>query len=235
MSYCVNCGVELHASAKKCPLCNTPVIDPNRPKEAEDALSPFPEKAGQVESVKRKDLGILLTMVTLASAGTCGLLNVLVFRESLWSLVVLGACAIVWIVLEPFVICRRQSVYLSLLLDGAAVVFLLYMITFLSGSDEWFFGLGVPLTVLVTAVAELFAFCTYQLPRSFLTVTLYFFTSAGLLCLGVELLIDRYLHGDIRLSWSAVVLTVCGILDIALITMLSRRRLRDSVRRRLHF
>lgn len=28
MSYCVNCGVELDASASECPLCNTPVINP---------------------------------------------------------------------------------------------------------------------------------------------------------------------------------------------------------------
>lgn len=28
MSYCVNCGVELEASLKECPLCNTPVINP---------------------------------------------------------------------------------------------------------------------------------------------------------------------------------------------------------------
>ena len=28
MSYCVNCGVELDDSAKKCALCDTPVINP---------------------------------------------------------------------------------------------------------------------------------------------------------------------------------------------------------------
>ena len=28
MSYCVNCGVELDASSRECPLCNTPVINP---------------------------------------------------------------------------------------------------------------------------------------------------------------------------------------------------------------
>ena len=28
MSYCVHCGVELDPSLKKCPLCNTPVLDP---------------------------------------------------------------------------------------------------------------------------------------------------------------------------------------------------------------
>ena len=28
MSYCVNCGVELDVGAGKCPLCDTPVINP---------------------------------------------------------------------------------------------------------------------------------------------------------------------------------------------------------------
>ena len=235
MSYCVNCGVELHASAKNCPLCRTPVINPNELKKMGEAKPPFPTQKGQVEPVKRKDLGILLTMVTLATAGICGILNALVFRESPWSLVVLGACVILWVLLEPFVLYTRQSVYLSLLCDGAAVVFLLYMITFLVENDDWFLGLGVPMVVLVTVVVELFTLCINKLPKSFLTVSLYFFTGAGLLCLGIELLLGRFLRGDIRLSWSAVVLTVCGILDIAFITMLSCRRLRNSIRRRLHF
>ncbi len=235
MSYCVNCGVELDASAKCCPLCSTPVWNPNRPGEAAEAKPPFPTQKELVEPVRRKDLGILLTMVTLATAGICGVLNVLVFREGSWSLVVLGACVLLWVLLEPVVIHAGQSVYLSLLYDGAAVVFLLYMITFPAGDGGWFGGLGVPLAVLVTGVAELFAFCVKKLPRSFLTVSLYFFTAAGLLCAGIELLIDRFLRGAIQLGWSAVVLTVCGILDIAFITMLSRRRLRNCVRRRLHF
>ena len=95
--------------------------------------------------------------------------------------------------------------------------------------------LGLPITALVTFITEVFTVCVCRLPRSFLTVSLYLFTGAGLLCLGLEMMIDWYLMGEIALSWSAVVLTVCAILDIALITMLSRRRLRNEVRRRLHF
>lgn len=235
MSYCVNCGVELDVSAQSCPLCRTPVVNPKELERLKEADSPFPVQKGQVEAVKRKDLGILLTTVTFATAGTCGILNALVFRESMWSLSVLGACVLLWVFLVPFVIHTRQSTYLSLLFDGAAVVFLLYMITFLVGDDRWFAGLAVPLTVLVTVVAEVFVFCLDKLPKSFLTVALYLFTAIGLLCLGIELLIDKYIADCISLSWSAVVLTVCGVIDIALITMLSRRRLRDSVQRRLHF
>lgn len=235
MSYCVNCGVELDASAKSCPLCGTPVLNPNELGKVMEAQPPFPTSKAHVEPVRRKDLGILLSMVVLATAVICGILNKLVFQDNMWSLAVLGSCVILWVFFIPFVIHTRQSVYLSLLYDGAAVVFLLYMITFLVGRDGWFFGLGVPLTVLVTGVAELFTLCVRKLPKSFLTVALYFFTATGLLCLGIEVLVDRYVKSAIALSWSAVVLTVCGVLDIAFITVLSRSRLRNSVQRRLHF
>lgn len=235
MSYCVNCGVELHASARKCPLCNTPVVNPRQLEQMTQASSPFPEEKGQVEAVKRKDMGLLISIVVLATAVTCGLLNILVFRGTLWSLAVIGACVVLWVIMIPVVIYVRQSVYISLLLDGGASALYLYMLTYLTGSNGWFWGLGLYIVILVTGLAEVFTFCVRKLPRSFLTVSLYVFTGAGFLCMGLELLIRRYLSGAVRLSWSAVVLTVCAILDIAIITMLSRRRLRDAVRKRLHF
>ena len=253
MSYCVNCGVELDASARECPLCNTPVLNPEEyggyaaliaklsqiPKAAQgenpEVATPFPKEKGQVETVNRKDLGILLSMVVLATAATCGILNALVFQGVLWSLTVIGACVVLWVIMIPAVIYKGQPVYVSLLYDGAAVAIYLYMLTYLTRSKGWVWGLGIPITVLVTVIAELMTLCIRKLPRSFLTVALYLFTAAGLLCMGLEMLIDRYLAQKIALSWSAVVLTVCGILDIAVITMLSRRHLREEMRRRLHF
>ena len=80
MSYCVNCGVELEENARECPLCSTPVVNP-REQTRRDA-SAFPEQKGQVETVKRKDLGLLLSMVILASVATCGILNLLVFKST---------------------------------------------------------------------------------------------------------------------------------------------------------
>lgn len=245
MSYCVNCGVELDASAKECPLCNTPVYNlkeleslaasAGRDEGIRKPESPFPREKGTVETVKRKDLGILLSTVVLATGATCGILNLFVFRGPRWSLAVIGACALLWVIMIPIVIYSKQSVYISLLYDGAATAIYLYILTFEIGSRDWFLGLGLQITVLVTVIAELMTLCIRKLPRSFLTISLYLFTAVGLLCLGLEILIDRYLAGEIALSWSAVVLTVCIVLDIAVITMLSRRRLRNAVRRRLHF
>lgn len=234
MSYCVNCGVELEASLKECPLCNTPVINPKE-LEKNTGKPPFPKEKGQVEKVKRKDFAILLTTVLVATGLTCGLLNLFVFHSSAWSLLIIGGCLILWVLFVPVIIYTKMSVYTSLFLDGLAIGIYLYLITFVTKSDSWFFGLALPVTIFVILTAESFALCVKKLPVTFLTTALYVFTAIGILCAGLELLIDWYLYQQVRLIWSAVVLTVCGIIDIALITMLSRKRLRNAVRRRLHF
>ena len=119
MSYCVNCGVELEPSLRTCPLCNTPVMNPNE-KEKEISPSPYPVNKGQVETVKRKDLGILLSVVLTATSLTCLLLNLLVFNASLWSLLVIGICICLFVFTFPAVFYSKTPFYLSLLADGAA-------------------------------------------------------------------------------------------------------------------
>ena len=234
MSYCVNCGVELDASATKCPLCDTPVYNPKAP-EPSTQPSPFPKEKGQGEVVKRKDLVVLLTVIVLATAVTCGLLNALVFRSSLWSLAVIGVFLVLWVIMIPGVIYTRQPVYLSILLDGVAVIVYLYLLTYLTGQSGWFYGLGIPVVLLVIAVVEAVTFCIRKLPMSFLTGALYLISGVAVLCVGLEILIDRFLGLGIELRWSAIVLTICVIVDITIATLLSRRRLRNAVRRRLHF
>ena len=66
-------------------------------------------------------------------------------------------------------------------------------------------------------------------------MALYIFVEIAALCVAVELLIRRFLSLPLLLTWSAVVLTACAIIAAALITILSRKRLRSAVRRRLHF
>ncbi|MDE5679233.1 MAG: hypothetical protein K2I01_02205, partial [Lachnospiraceae bacterium] len=114
MSYCVNCGVELDKSLQACPLCNTPVINPRELEEKMEKSS-FPKEKGQVETVKRKDLGLLLSVVLIAAGVTCGFLNLFVFTGSAWSLLIIGACLIVWVLFIPIVIYTKLSAYSALL------------------------------------------------------------------------------------------------------------------------
>lgn len=197
--------------------------------------SPFPEEKGQVEVVKRKDVAILLTTVAVATAVVCGLLNLLVFSAVPWSLAIIGGCVLLWVILIPAVIYTRQAVYTSVFLDGIAMALYLYLLTYLTGSQGWFWGLGLPIVVLITVLVELMAVCLKLFPRSFLTTALYVFTALAVFCMGLEYMIDRFLNKELGFEWSAIVATVCVIVDIAIITLLSRRRLRNAVRRRLHF
>lgn len=235
MSYCVNCGVELEASLQECPLCHTPVINL---KEIGKELppSPYPENKGQVEEVKRKDLGILLTVVLTATGGTCLLLNLLVFNRFLWSLLVIGICICLFVFTFPLVYYRKMPPALSLLADGAAVAVYLYMIAYLTPSTAWFWQLGLPIVALVFLCVEIFTFLLHKVPLTMLSGALCLFVEIPLFCVSLELLI-RHMLADhmMRLTWSAVVLTVCVIIDVALITILVKKRLRNEVRRRLHF
>ncbi len=234
MSYCVNCGVELETSLTECPLCNTPVINP---KELHNykKTSPYPREKGQVDVVKKKDLTILICIVLGATSLSCLLLNLFVFSGSPWSLFIIGACLILFVLAIPAVIYTRLPIYISLLFDGVAVGFYLYMITFNTASNGWFMGLALPIVALITILVEIFALLLRSFPVSFITTALYFFAETALLCVGIELLIHHYAKEPLHLVWSAVVLTVCSVIVVLLITVLSRRRLRDAVRRRLHF
>lgn len=235
MSYCVNCGVRLDPSLKRCPLCNTPVVNPNDLAAIRQPVPPFPHEKGQVEVVRRKDLAILLSVSLIAASAVCGLLNLFVFRESLWSLYVIGACVVIWVLAVPVVIYTRMPVYGSLLCDGLAIALYEFMISLNTPQQEWFFRLALPITALCTAAALLFVFLMQKVSSAFLMTGLYFFVEAALICAGIELLIERYLALPLRLTWSAVVLSICAVIVIALVTILSRARLRNAVRRRLHF
>ena len=234
MSYCVNCGVELDGSLKDCPLCNTPVLNPREIQNAQKS-SPFPKEKVPVEMVKRKDVGILVTIILLSTAVTCGCLNWLVFPSTSWSVVIIGACVLLWAIMFPVIIYQKLNVYVAVLFDGVAMLLYLYLITWLTSTNDWFLGLGIEIVMLVTVLLEIYIFCVRNLPRSILTGALYSITTIGVLCVGLELLIDGYLYGVITFRWSAIVATVCLIIDIALITLLSVRRLRNAVRRSLHF
>ena len=62
MSYCVNCGVELDDTAAFCPLCHTPVHNPNQPVN-QTAPTPFPPERKEVPPASKLQVAILLSTI----------------------------------------------------------------------------------------------------------------------------------------------------------------------------
>lgn len=233
MSYCVHCGVELDKTANRCPLCNTPVLNPNQPID-KGARMPFPQKRGQVERVKHSDLALLLSIVLASTAFSCGILNMLVFKGSPWSLYIIGACILIWVFFIPLIIYSKLPIYLSIVFDMLAVGFYIYIIAYEFPGDSWYPRLALPIMALVTALILLFVFLKRHFKTSILSTAIYLFSEIAVLCIGLELLIRNYLKTALRLTWSSVVFVSCTVIIIALLTIITRSRLREAVRRRMH-
>ena len=95
--------------------------------------------------------------------------------------------------------------------------------------------IGLPILAVAFVLIEISVFLSKKLPSSLLTGTLYFFVTIAGVCVTIEATIDNYVREIIRLGWSAIVVTVCAIISVFIILILMMGRLRNSIRRRLHF
>lgn len=232
MSYCVNCGVELDKTCSVCPLCNTRVCNPN---QETDRISPtpFPTRKGYTPPAQRSDVTILITVILAVTGIVCGLLNVLVFHQSAWSLYVIGGCALLWVLFLP-VFFRGLNVYVSILLDGLGIILYFRTIAWLHPGNGWFGLLAFPAAAAAIGLVLLFTVWIRKKHTSILSCSALLLGETAVFTVILELLIRRFRQMPAGITWSAIVLTCCIIIDAALITIIRRSRLREEVRRRMH-
>lgn len=234
MSYCVNCGVELHPTSSVCPLCQTKVYNPNQP-VATDIPTPYPSTRGESEKDTNLDFMILMSVVFTITSAVCGILNLLVFPYGKWSLYVLGVCIMLWVFMLPSFFPNKMNPYASIALDGLIIALYMGFIAILHPGKGWYFDIAVPITALVTVFVEIFAWLTRAKKGSFLAKTIAVFTDIGIFFTVLELLLRHHGHYDLGLSWSAIILTCCFLIDVLLIIILKKTNLRNELRRRMHF
>ena len=85
MSYCVNCGVELDDSAKKCALCDTVVINPAKGEKKTEAVAPFSDEVYMPKTVKARFFAGLASLIMLVPNMACLLVNALILKDGFWS------------------------------------------------------------------------------------------------------------------------------------------------------
>ena len=237
MSYCVQCGVKLEQSLTSCPLCHTPVINPNelKSKNISGGMGPFATVKGEVEPMKKHDMGLWLTLVLGSTALACGILNLFVFDHNYWSIPVIGACIILWIFFCPRMFLPKIPVFINLIAGAVSVIFYELAITLMTHSDLWFFKLVLPITLVIMGLIVLYAILYRFVSTSLIASALYLFIDAAILSIAIECFVDKFLRQEIHIFWSAIVFSVCAVISVALIAILSIKRLRETVRKRLHF
>lgn len=231
MSYCVNCGVELDDTAAFCPLCHTPVHNPNQPvnQTAAQALS---HRAERVPPASKLQVAILLSTI-LASVAVCsGVLNVFLRTQRTWSLYVIGAALMIWIwTVPPLLHHRKDTFRLQLLADVLAIAVYVSLIAVDLDGWDWYWHLALPIILLLGALFLFWGLTMGRRKRSTLTSMTLVIGSIGVFILGVERFVDLFFLGHWSPGWSLIVLAVCVILIIPLIVVRRVPSLREEVRR----
>ena len=154
MSYCVNCGVELDQSAKKCALCSTPVINPNI-KEDTSAEKPFSDIIQIPKSIKKEFVAFVISVIMLIPNIVMLFLNIFFIRGGFWSVYVAVSSLLLWVLFVFPIFTKKSHPYLMWLFDTAAVSGFFYTIFSLNGVKTEIIKTTLCITALV-ALSVLF-------------------------------------------------------------------------------
>ena len=235
MSYCVNCGVELAESEKKCPLCKTPVINPSNPwKEPENR--PYPKRLEVIiENINKRFFAVLASIILLIPIFICSLTDIMTTHEFTWSGYVIGALGIFFvIILLPMFFVKKRS-FLFLLLDLVIVLLYLYFIELKTApQNKWFLSLALPLTIIFGVIVFLFImYAKYRKNHPVMEVIALVFAAIGVYTVCIELFINLFIGGMVPLIWSLYSCVPCIIISVAFIILNRRKKLLESIEKRL--
>jgi hypothetical protein len=222
MPYCVNCGIELSASAKQCPLCAIEVVLPPALRGPVTSNG-FPQKRDIPESAFDRSLWIRVVSVLMVIPALLSVVFNAVFPAELtwWPYVVAGLGTVwVWCI-SPFLY-RRNIVPLWIATDAVALLGLLLVVDALSPKSGWFLPLAMPITLCLACLALLIVTLVWRKVLRGLRLVAATLIAIGILCTAVEVAVDLYISGVLRLQWSLLVLVIC--IPLALIVIMLQRR-----------
>ncbi|MBN1247910.1 MAG: hypothetical protein JXC32_09650 [Anaerolineae bacterium] len=223
MPYCVRCGVELSANAKRCPLCNTEVILPPDLQASAPPTLP-PQQRDIVAGAFDRNLWIQVVSALMAIPALLSVVINAAFGEGLtWSLYVVATLGAAWIwCVSPFLY-RRNIVPLWIAIDEVALLGLLYVVDALPPETNWFVPLAVPITLCLAILTLIIVTLARRRVLRELHIVAAALVALSVLCLVVEAAVDRYLTGEIKLQWSLLVVATGAPLAVVA-AMLQRRR-----------
>ncbi|MEG1577552.1 MAG: DUF6320 domain-containing protein [Oscillospiraceae bacterium] len=233
MPYCVHCGVELEETAMACPLCHTPVMDPGAPVDP-NAARPYPTEKMDIEPASRPEVALILSAMFASVALCCGVLNLFLRSDRLWSLYVLGAALMLWVWFVPPLMMKKLPLWLRLTVDALSVGVYVFLISVDLNGMDWFLTLALPIVLLGTGVLLFLGLMLQNGRRSILTGITLIIGAVGVILAGVEFFIDFWIDGVWEPTWSIIIVAVCVALVIPLIVVRRVPNLREEARRRFH-
>lgn len=226
MSYCVNCGVELDKSAKKCPLCSTPVINPNC-EISENAVLPFPERIDIPESTNKRFTAFIVTMVMLIPNIVCLLVNVLFYKGGMWTLWVNSTSVLVWALFVLPFLWKKLRGWTTVIIDAACVIGYAYVFYYLDDTTGWFQYCALPIIIIVAFLIGFIIEWQHYFKPGWPVFLITLFSELIIASVSSELLLRNYLFGSPAIKISLIISACCIALIAFFITVATNKRLQQ--------
>ena len=228
--YCINCGVKLADSEKRCPLCGTVPFHPDIRREEGRPL--YPEGRYPLLQVRRKGICGAVTILLLIPVFITLICDLGINARVTWSGYVMGAIALCYVaaVLPRWFRHPNPAVFVPCTFVAVGL-YVLYID--LSTAGGWFLSFGFPvvgfLGLLVSTVVILIRYTRRG--------ELYIF-GGGMIALGaflpvMELLMKITFHMPQFIGWSWYPLVALVLMGGALIFLALCRPARETAERKL--
>ena len=235
MSYCVNCGVELDNSTLKCPLCDTPVINPNILKNQQDPPA-FPERIQLPNSSKNKYGAIIFSILLLIPNIVCIITNLLFTPELLWSIYVVSSSAMFWFLfIFPFIM-KRKFPYLIVAVDAIATALYIFIFYYYNSprTANWFWTVAIPIDIGVfLCVAILIAF--FSKPRTKAVSAVALLSSVTAICIYLCVVINLHAYSVVATYITMIIGTSSLILLLFFIAVEKNKKLHSWLSRKFFY
>lgn len=226
--YCINCGVKLADTEKRCPLCGITAFHPDILREEARPLYPPREPVYKMNS---RAAQIVVTTMSLMAGCITLLCDMQINHTVVWSGYVIGALAVFYIAFVLPYWFRNPNPVIFVPCSFAAIgVYLLYINYAVGGS--WFLSFAFPVTgavgLIVTAVVTLVKY----LKRGMLYIFGGALVALGAFMPVMELLLCITFSGVSFLGWSFYPLIALVLLGGMLVLLALCRPARETMKRK---
>lgn len=227
--YCIQCGVSLADSEKKCPLCGTMVFHPELTQPDGEKL--YPVDHHPEPQVRPWGILMIVSLLFLLPMLICPLCDLQIYRRITWSGYVVGALVIAYVMLVlPSWFRKPNPVVFVPVNFGVIGLYLLYIS--LETGGGWFLSFAFPvvgvLGLITTAVVTLFRY----IRRGRLFVLGGAVITLGIFMPVMELLMYLTFHWSRFVGWSLYPMIALILPGLAILAAAIFRPIRDSLSKR---
>jgi hypothetical protein len=232
MSYCVNCGVELDRTAKRCALCATEVVNPRSPVDTQSPR-PFPGYVDRLGAADSRFSALFIVMMWALPSAICVAVNLLFHSSGFWAAYPVGALGLVFLCAGLPALFRRVSVYVFLLIGTCGALAYLYLIELLGPTHGWWAAVALPITLAASASVFVLVALGKNKVRPLYLCCIGMLAPAAV-SVAVETTCLLYITGAVTLRWSVIVTVVCLSISLLCLAIGRNSRAMAKLQRRMH-